>query len=341
MKLRILVVAATLTTLANAEGWATPEQPPAPAAPASSSSASSSSAPAPTVGRQPEVIIKGTAELAPKISAFVKQITAFNPNDPALGMARWQESVCPLVSGLSQREGDFILGRVSEIARAADVPLAGEHCRANLFILVNREPQALLRAMDKRNPVFTFGAATPSVIDHFIETPRAVRVWYHHLEKTPEGLPLLTISLPQLDDREALVPGPGGIPIAVPNPEPLPGVSSSGGSNIWAQASHLTLNTVWTIYRVFVVVDLTELQGVSLGQLADYAAMVGLAEVSPSAHLGDAPTILTLFDRTPQSAAAGMTDWDRAFLKAWYASEQKSKLQRSEIALEMVHDIAH
>ena len=111
-------------------------------------------------------------------------------------------------------------------------------------------------------------------------------------------------------------------------------------TNPWSQASHLTLNVVWAIYQVFVVVDPTRFKGVSLGQLTDYVAMAGLAQLKVDARLGDAPSILTLFDKAPQEASPGMTEWDQAFLKSVYATEQKSVVQRSQIALGMVRDIA-
>src|SRR5277367_5541375 len=80
-------------------------------------------------------------------------------------MARWLRSpVCPLVSGLPRQEGEFILERVLEIARASGVPLAGEHCRANLYILLTGQPRELLKGMDKRNRAFTFSNATPFVV---------------------------------------------------------------------------------------------------------------------------------------------------------------------------------
>lgn len=99
-------------------------------------------------------------------------------------------------------------------------------------------------------------------------------------------------------------------------------------------------NTIWTISSVFVVVDQNRLRGVTVGQLADYVAMAGFAKLKPDAHLGDAPTILTLFNEAPKAAPAGMTAWDQSFLKSLYATEQKSKLQRSQIAHQMVRDIA-
>ncbi len=82
------------------------------------------------------------------------------------------------------------------------------------------------------------------------------------------------------------------------------------------------------------------LSGVTRGQLADYVAMVGLAQLNADLQLGDAPTILTLFSGTPQAASAGMTDWDQAFLKALYDTDQRIKKQRSQISRDMVRVLA-
>jgi hypothetical protein len=105
------------------------------------------------------------------------------------------------------------------------------------------------------------------------------------------------------------------------------------------EATHISRNVIYTFSRVFVIADQKRLQGVTRGQFADYVAMVSLSRLKPGPSLGDAPTILKLFDGAPQAAPAGMTDWDRAFLKSLYSTEQKSKLQRSQIAREMVREI--
>jgi hypothetical protein len=68
--------------------------------------------------------------------------------------------------------------------------------------------------------------------------------------------------------------------------------------------------------------------------------MVGLAKLKAGARLGDAPTILKLFDGAPDVAPAGLTDWDQAFLKSLYATEQITRQQRGQIAREMVREIA-
>jgi hypothetical protein len=276
---------------------------------------------APVAKSEPLAEVTVTAqrtELAPRVSEFVNQI-AVPENGGETGLSRWDAPpVCPLVSGLPQRDGEFILARLTEIAHAAAAPLGGEQCRPNLYILVTREPEDLLRGMERRNRRFTFGydiswrTETPEgVVDEFIKTPRAVRVWYDQQVRSSDGLPL-----------------------DCPTP-PTPCTSFA------SQATRVSFNTVQTFSRVFVIVDRTQLRGVKLGQLADYVAMVALAKLKPDAYLGDVPTILQLFSGAPQAAPTSMTDWDQSFLKSLYATEQTSRLQRGEIARAMVRAIVH
>ncbi len=209
-------------------------------------------------------------------------------------MARWLQSpVCPLVSGLPRQEGDFILERVSEIARASGVPLAGEHCRANLYILVTSQPRELLKGMDQRNRAFTFSNATPFEVDEFIATPRPVRVWY---------------------DTQ-VVDNWGQIPIdAHAGVEDVPVVPTL--------TSRLAPAVRYRISRVFVIIDATQLRGAARGQLADYIAMVGLVKLRSGAHADPASSILRLFDRGPAATPAGMTDADRTLLKSLYVNNR-------------------
>jgi len=209
---------------------------------------------------------------------------------------RWLRTpVCPLVSGLPRQEGDFILGRVSEIARDAGAPLAAENCTANLYILVSREPKALLEGMQKRNRKYTFGPdASPSAVDDFIATARPVRVWYDTNLETAYGLP----------------PG-DGYPDSVVD---FDVISKS-------DSSHILANVVYSFSRIFVVVDANRLQGVSRGQLADYVGVVGLLQLRHDARFIEEASILKLFDQDPHSAPAGLTDWDRNALKSLYATD--------------------
>jgi hypothetical protein len=258
------------------------------------------------------------AKLAPRVLKFVNQI-AVRHNDE--GLPRWQDPVCPLVTGLPRQEGEFTLGRISEIADAAKIPLAGEHCRPNLFIYVTSQPTQLLQAMANQKRIVTFGDATPTVVDEFINTQRPVRVWYSTSMRTPEGTP----------------PNQG-----LPHAAQLLGGSALPSAPIYNdidRTSHILFSKIWSFSYVFVIVDQARLQAVSRGQFADYIAMVSLADIKPGAHLGDAQTILKLFDGAPQAAPTGLSDWDQSFLKSLYATAQISKTQRNDVANSIVHDV--
>jgi hypothetical protein len=329
-KLQTLAFAAALAALAGAAAGAPDDHAQAPTAASTTNKTES----------LPEVTV--TAErlrLEQRVSKYVTQIAAVENGGE--GLARWDAPpACPLVSGLPRQDGEFILERLSQIGREAGVPLADEHCRPNLYILVTPEPEDLLRGMEKRNRGYTFGydassyphLETPaSVVDEFIKTPRAVKVWYNPIEKDHWGQPL---GYCQSQSVLALCDEVHHTAACDPNRYYRCGLAVAGGS-------HVELNSIWDFSRVFVIVDQRRLQGVTRDQLADYVAMVGFAKLKTDARLEDAPTILKLFDGAPMAAPAGMTDWDQTFLKSLYATEQTSKQQRGEIARSMVRDIVH
>ncbi len=335
MKSQIAVVATVLATLAGPWVWGAGDDGlSAPAAAGRSTGTSSN-----TSEKLQEVTVTAhRIELEKRVSKFVGQIAA--TENGAEGLARWgTPSACPLVSGLPQKDGEFILERLSEIARLVGVPLGDEHCRPNLYILVTSQPEDLLRGMEKRNRVYTFGVdasfyppvETPAnVVDAFIKKSDAVKAWYNSEEKDAWGTPLAycqaPLILPQCTQEGHIQPA------CDPTVWYRCGRAIAGGS-------HVVFNSVWTLSRVFVIVDQTRLQGVTAGQLADYVAMSAFAKLKPDARLGDTPTILTLFYGTPNAAPAGLTGWDQTFLQSLYATDQKSMLQRSSIAHQMVSEL--
>jgi hypothetical protein len=265
----------------------------------------------------PEVtVIAQRLKLEARISNFVYGIAAQENYE---GLARWKVALCPLVTGLPREQGEFVLERLSEITRTAGAPLAGEHCRPNLFIFVTDQPTQLLREMEHRYFARSFGNATPSQVDAFISTPRAVRVW-HSPYWTTEAAPGLPAS------AQLLGGGLSGPP------------TSNGPGPIGP--SRLKSFGVWTFGNVYVIADAAQMHGVSKGQFADYVAMVSLAEIKPAAHLGNNQSILSLFAGAPAAAPAGLSSWDQAFLKGLYNTAQNSTMQRSLITASMTRDLA-
>ena len=77
--------------------------------------------------------------------------------------------------------------------------------------------------------------------------------------------------------------------------------------------------------------DATKLTGTTWQQLADYLAVVSLAQINPKTNLADFDSILNLFSNP--AAYSGLTDWDRSYLHALYSFDQEriTSLQRNEI----------
>jgi len=98
-------------------------------------------------------------------------------------------------------------------------------------------------------------------------------------------------------------------------------------------------NGIGTFGPVVVVVDRARLTGVSQKQFADYVAMVSLAQIKRTAHLGDARTILRLFDGPPESAPEGLSDWDQAFLRMLYTPQRSLAKERPNIARRMIREL--
>jgi hypothetical protein len=274
-------------------------------------------------------------ELEREVSSFVSSAVV-RPFDESL--ARWISPICPLVGGLPRREGEFILARVSQVALAAHAPLDTEHCRANLLIVVTPEPARLLKEWWTRDPKMFNDVHGKGAINSFIDSGRAVRVWYNKAWSSVDGE----------------IPSSGGSAlIGVASSSMSSGGEGMGGATGSATAfiglpanpvvdpTKLKYFVVEALTQVLVIVDRNQLTGVDFGQLADYVAMVGLAELKQDVHSTVPPTILSLFDTgVGNTSSRGLTNWDEALLQSIYDTEQKSKVQFQAIKAHMVKSIA-
>jgi hypothetical protein len=249
-----------------------------------------------------------------QVRAFVAQIAA-KPYDSSL--ARWQTvvPVCPLVAGLPREDAEFILARVSKIAAAAGAPLAPEHCKPNLYVVVSADPDALLKAWNKRD-VWMFGDESDqggTKIRKFLNSNSPIRVWYNAELYSEEGTPLGNTG----ECRSVL----------------------SCRTNLHANATRIVFNETRDLTSALIMVDGPRARGVNFGQLASYIAMIGLAEIRDGADVADAPSILHLFSRPENERPAGLSTWDEAFLKALYHTEQTDKQQLAEIKTAMIEGL--
>lgn len=259
--------------------------------------------------QEPSTTLSGVTVTPPtatarRIEAYVAGVTLRKENN---GFAQWKEAVCPIVAGLPREQGEAALARISHTVAAAGAPLAVGKCQPNLYVVVTPDPAKFARSLKQRNPNL-FGDGLAAQLREFMETDRPTRVWYQIVEVSGDA-----------------TPGNSSGQMA--------GTNFSGiKSNARAANSRLEWSSVRAIKAAIVVIDAGRAKGLTVSQIADYGALVGLTELDLRADIGDAPTVLSLFGSNGGQAPGGLTEVDAAFLNALYHTSPKSRMQRSQIA---------
>jgi hypothetical protein len=239
-----------------------------------------------------------------RINTFVSEIAVA----PYLqSLARWEKEIpiCPQVAGLPYADGEYVLARLSEIATSAGASLAPDICQANLRIIVSSVPDEIIAAQYKREP-WMFGNANGAKIRQFLKGSAPVRVWYNTTYFNWDG---------------RLCPLNQGFPVCT-------------------QDANVRLAALRDLSSVIVLIDARQIKDITMGQLAAYVAMIGLAEIRINAKIGDAPTILHLFTDPANAPALGMSTWDAAYLKALYKTQHEDKTQLLALKEAMIRDVA-
>lgn len=305
-----MVVAAALAALLAAAPMQTPPQTPPTA---------SSQAPQQDAVDLGEVEVTGRP-LDAMIRSFVEEVAAPNRRR---GLARWDDRICIGVANLRAAPAQYIIDRVSTVAQDLGVVPGDPGCTPNVIIIASADPDALAREMvEERRRAFRMGGSGMdrgrSALNAFVASDQPVRWWQLSMPTDSEtGL------------RATRIPG-----------ECSGSCDADGNSlgdyaptiSVFA-ASRLSTQIVDYIFRTVVILDIDQVSRVSGQQLADYLAMVTLAQIDPEADTRGYASILNVFD--DPGSAEGLTDWDRAYLQGLYAAERNRKnlrAGRTEIA---------
>jgi hypothetical protein len=222
---------------------------------------------------------------------------------------------------LPARQGQFLADRIAQRAFAVGLQPGEPGCTANVAVFVTADANAMARNMSERDPTLfasrpetNINTLGPTAFTDFLDTPRPVRWWHVSERRSAEGFSL---------SGDASM---GGMSNA-------PSVRSSG--------SRLSNNTRQDFSRVIIIVDSSRVGHAQLAALADYIAMVTLADINPSAETSNFPTIMSLFNTRADGAAAptAMTDWDIAYLDGLYHSTRNAssvQQQQREITERML-----
>lgn len=246
-----------------------------------------------------------------KVDQFVTSMIVQPEGD---SLYRWNQPICPLVAGLPKNFGEFILERISKTARDAHAPLAGRVCHPNLYVIATEYPDLLLKKWWTHDrEMYNYHDIGIEAVERFIDSPRPIRVWYNTEWRCSDGVPF----------------GPGSLPI-------FRGGASECMGGIDSRLTRASTGS--NITSAIVVIDLHQMKSVTVAQMANYVALVGLADVRSDANPDPEPSILELFSHgTPPQ---GLSLWDRALLYSLYDTNHWEKVQVSEMELTMVRRIA-
>jgi hypothetical protein len=259
-----------------------------------------------------------------QVHSFVEQVSAVPPSVNQI--ARWNDDLCISVAGASAEQSQHIVDRISYRAQQLGLRPGREGCRPNVYVFLAAESDGFAqRLVDERKSLFayyheehvvTLGQAA---LTHFVETPRAIR-WWHVIET--RGGDGDRLGSDQAGNRSP----PPPTEMRAPDADAITGTQA-----VRSQGSRIRAAERQDFSRVIVIVDGARASGYPIDSLADYIAMVTLAQIDPSAQTRDYPTILNLFDEDPDRISFEMTNWDMAYLDGLYRTTRNAASSTQQV----------
>lgn len=239
-----------------------------------------------------DVVVEGR-RLRSVVQDFVGEVAA--PATGDRGPARWNGPVCIGVVNLRADVAQYIVDRVSDVARELGVTAGEPGCTANVLIIAAADGQAVADALvEERRRAFSPGGSGMTrsfrALDAFRTSDDPVRWWHVSGPVDSESGQLAT-----------RLPGQDAPQIAV------------------SRASRIRSDIRDDMFKAIIIVDLNKVGTLSWTQLADYCSLIALAQVDPAADVTTFDTILNVFD---DPTVPGLTAWDTDYLKALYRIEQ-------------------
>jgi hypothetical protein len=216
-------------------------------------------------------------------------------------LAQFQEPVCPGILGMSAEFSDVMDMRIRSVAERARIRVAKPgKCRVNLLVIFVPNGQLAMQNLSHKGP-WLFGNLSPSALGDLATDPELkdlaadpgpVHAWVNSEIRSREGNPLTGRGDP---DEPALT-------------------KTSGGH------SHMFMYARRDIVGSVIVIDTDAVVGKTVSQIADYAAMRGLARTRPPGTEAKIETILSLFDGGATPPPEEITRFDLAYLRAVYGA---------------------
>lgn len=268
-----------------------------------------------TEGTDPgSILVTGERELEQKrVIEAVRGIT-MRGRSVSRALPRFQDPVCPIVTGLGDELGARVKARIEANTRSIGHEVGDEGCKPNAIVMLVDDPEGLIERMRKERGELLDADALRRIRTTLRAGYPAIS-WTGELNTDRYGNEAETSNtVAGLDEANGRILG-----------ELLYRRDNRA-------ASRREIATSAERTSAFVVFDARRLDNVHLDQLADYATMRMLGDVKPTAQTGpgEPDTILNLFRMDALDAAPGLTLVDLAYLQGLYALEPRDPGTRLE-----------
>jgi len=258
-----------------------------------------------------DIVVEGVREQKERVRQFIRSLDDVRTFGQ---IGRFHTPVCPVVMGFPEAQNRLIAERMKRVASAAGIQTAGSNCAPNVFLIASVGKGGTIKALAKRFPAYFRDMRD-----------REVR------KLAASGDPSVAWQV------KGLLSADGTTLKKAPMDGPYINESTNSGSRVRA-------GTMPQFVASMVVVERGALTGLSVTQVADFAAMRAYADTNPRrAAKSGAPTILTILDkRNDEMVPVTLTQWDFGYLKSLYATSNAhyASYQRGDMAHELEKDLA-
>lgn len=255
------------------------------------------------------------------ISAFVDSHSATTRLEK---IARWDEGVCPSITGLPANFVKFISKRIRDVSASVGAPVsADDNCRVNIQIVFTTKPQDLLNTVREKQHVMLGYFSSSSQGDELAKVKHDIQSWHAIQTVDLRGNKLI-------DSRNAGQGNAQGSPMQA-------NATSSSGMRI-GDGLHSSY------FAGLVVANPDKLGDAEIGALADHITMLALAQPAELGVCQELPSILDMTNATCRKDAPvkGLTKADTGYLKGLYKLDPGASLrtQKDTLAYEIRQALA-
>jgi hypothetical protein len=247
------------------------------------------------------IIVQGVRDQRKEIGRFVDALTG---GSKQAQLSRFDEGVCPATIGLGDAQNVAVARRMLDVARAAAIPAAKPGCRPNVLLMVVPDKADLIGQLQRKYPAY-FEGMERAEVKRMRRDPSPAAAWHVERRVDADGV---EVEHDRTTDQY----------IVERTDSP----------------SRLSTASRPQFIASIVVVERRSLGGLTVNQLADYAAMRAFAKTDPGRLNRGAPSILAALEAPMDSPVPlTLTEWDLAFLKSLYASDgnKSAASQRGEM----------